>query len=60
MPGMMVTWLQKTEKLRMPSALARMQRQRGRGRRGLEADGEEHRRACRDSSRPGVSASAGE
>jgi len=41
MAGMMVTWLQKTEKLRMPSARARMRVSAVGGRGGFEADGEE-------------------
>ena len=40
--GMIVTWLQKTEKLRMPSALARIKRQCGGGRRGFKTNGEKH------------------
>ena len=46
MGGTIVTWLQNTLKLAMPSLRARGG-DRGRGRRGLEADREEHNLSIR-------------
>ncbi len=42
MAGMMVTWFENTEKLRMPLGASAHQRESGGRRGGFEADGEEH------------------